>query len=507
MEVDISKLIRQYEGVKIATQNNYIGTLHYVWQFGKTNTARLIIEKIINSDAAANFCIVVPNIPLIDQWVSFLNDFPITANAIKAGKIKVYSANKIISGEVTEEFFLMIIDEIHRFTAPEWFKIIDGTYIKYNRIIGLTATFPANGEGEQISKYCPVIDVISRDEAISKHWISGIVEYNLKLDLSDEDKLKYEKYSTPISETLAKFRDLKRVFLDYDGKPIFNSDFALILSCFVGHVVKTGPYNKMEYVKGNNFRQSIARNKGWHPELDLNNELNRKTDILWNPSSLEIEAKKFKYFIERRQDLLINNSIKLEKVVELFDKFPVPTLCFNESVDFADRVAYKINHFSINAKLTLNTAVSYHSKLKSRPMIDPETNDYFRYKTGPEAGKPKPIGVDTIKNMIMEDIKNGEILFISTVRSLKEGISIPVLRMIITTAGDANPVTYLQKVGRGATIDPSDDGKVTRIINLYFDDFVLGDRTIKSRDKQKLVERQKASDNSIEWIENINDIM
>ena len=44
------------------------------------------------------------------------------------------------------------------------------------------------------------------------------------------------------------------------------------------------------------------------------------------------------------------------------------------------------------------------------------------------------------------------------------------------------------------------------IINLYIDDFKIGDKDVRSRDKQKLIQRQQDSENVPVWVNDISEI-
>lgn len=505
MDIDYKKLARQLKGVELFFQHDCIGTLEYVFQFGKTHTAKLIIDKFIDTRNAKHITIIVPNLPLVDQWRIRLESYDSIRDILNRVEIEILTAHEVVMSNRKFNTDLLIVDEIHGFTSTERYEIIKGAIINYSRILGLTGSYPNGQEKAMLDKYCPVIDKISFGEAASNNWISGIYEYNLGLDLPPEDKIRYARFSEPIRDMIEQFRGTKTLFKEYGGGYVFKSDFAVIMACYSGRLIKTS-LTQNQYLKGKVFRELVAKHKGWRQDLDLRNDVNRITDERWNPDNLEVNCRRFKSFVEKRNSLIIDNDVKLKTVLDIFDKFQLPTLCFNESIDFAEKIAYNINRFKAIPELGLKTAASFHSKIKSRAMIDEETGDYFRFKTGDKAGLPKPIGPDSIKKMILSDIENGNTMFISTVKTLKEGISIPNLRMIITTAGDANPITHTQKVGRGMTLDQNDDTKITKVVNIYFEDFDIEDKTIKSRDKRKLIDRQARSENLIQWIKNISEI-
>ena len=132
-----------------------------------------------------------------------------------------------------------------------------------------------------------------------------------------------------------------------------------------------------------------------------------------------------------------------------------------------------------------------------------ETGKWIRYgERSVNAGKVKKFGKDSIRKLAIEGMINGTYTFLSTARAFDEGLTIPNLKQVITTAGTANPMQYAQRGARGKTVDIYDPNKVTRIYNLYFEDFNIlnsdGEpELVKSRDKTKLLLRQSNNKNNI----------
>jgi superfamily II DNA or RNA helicase len=430
------------------------------------------------------------------------NDYVVRLNK---GTLKVMTADKVISNKLQDECTLLILDEVHKFTTSARFGIVEGRYIKYtNGILGLTATYPGGEKGDALSKYLPVIDKISYKEAFENKWVSGITEYNLSLSLSKLDKMRYVKFSKHISETISLFRMLHLYFKN-GNRLLFKNDYELIMACFRGHQVYK-PDGTRIWIKSKVFRDNVAALKGWHSKLDLSDASNYDLDLIWNPTYLEIRIKQFKDFIDKRNQLLFNNDIKLNTVLQILKKETRTTLCFNHSVEFAEKITFMLNK-NIYMDGILEIAQTYHSSIPSKIKINHETGDYYRNVSGKKKGLPKVIGTRVLKRLILEDLDAGRCKIISTVQSLREGISIPKLQQIITTSGDTNPVTYMQTIGRGMTINPEDSDKKVNIINLYFDDFVYDDKLVFSRDKQKLIARQAKNEDLIKWVSNIDEII
>ena len=100
---------------------------------------------------------------------------------------------------------LIIIDEIHKFVSSDRLfdlmpKIVDNSAFR----LGLLGVI-SDEIKPKIEKFAPIIDTISETEAIENKWISDYTEYNIPLELSDDDKLLYANYTSAMKETLEKF--------------------------------------------------------------------------------------------------------------------------------------------------------------------------------------------------------------------------------------------------------------------------------------------------------------
>ena len=460
-------------------------------RFGKTYTGILIIQKVLKHIPSATIVIIVPSIAIIDTWIDNLEIHGLNGRA----NIRVVTAHQVLNAPNDEYMCtLKIVDEIHKFISDERFKIITGEKANSKFFLGLTGTLPSGKLLGDLTHYIPVVDVITEQEAIDNNWISDYTEYNLGLELGEEDKLRYIRFSEPIHDTLALFKNSCRLFETNNGAFLFKDDYEVIQSCATGKAVHNG------YIQANVLRNSLAEKMGWSKQLDMSTEYGREREDIWNPIHIETRVKTFVSFVRRRTDIIHNNVIKLNAVLDIYSKFPNRTICFNESIMFAERVKEAIIY-------TLNKpAISYHSKTESDYILD-SNGKSFTYISGLRAGEPKKFGKKKILEEMLNGMRTGKYNFLSTARALDEGIDIPNLEQIITTAGSANPIQYSQRKARAQTVDIYNPGKIARIINLYFDDFVDSHgEYIRCRDKQKLRARQRLSDSNAYWVEDINDI-
>lgn len=496
MELDITKLDRQKEAANRWRIAGGKGALDLTRRFGKTFTAiEFIINPHLNANSDGKVIVVVPSEIILRQWGDNLKSY-----CNFNDRVFIYTVNYIQVNNFTDECSLLIVDEIHNFTTPNKKAIVDGTMIQHRYRLALDGTYPYGVQW--IEELYPVVDRITEDEAVANKWISPFVEYNFLLELPESDKRKYEKYSKPIAETLIMFAELLPRFTREEGHRIFENEYALVTACHTGFPT-VNLYNKNVWITYDKLCNTIAFMKGWHTALDISIPVNNELHEQWSPIAIHNRAKNFIDFVKRRNDLLINNPVKLNVIGDIIYRNMVSTICFNESTKFADIIADYIN-----ARFyPVYQAACYHSKIDSRTVIDPTTGDYFKFTTGDRKGQPKILGKDSIKKIVIEGARAGYYKFISTARALDEGVDIPIIEQVICTAGTTNPLTYQQRIARGKTIDTYNPNKVTKIINLVFDDFTNSDgELIKSRDKTKLILRQKQSGSSIRWIKSIDEI-
>jgi hypothetical protein len=487
--IDSTKLARQdLSSIKWRNAGG-IGTLNLVMRFGKTLVALLAINKMLVKNDKVDIVIVTPSVAVKQEWEDQITKYsiieklpePYTLNQSIVDYIRVYTANQVIDEELKITCDLLIIDEVHRFTSDKRIRLLRKEIINNKYLMCLTGSMPGGDMRSKIVSYAPIVDIITEEEALKNGWISSFIEFNVPLEFPENDKLEYRHYSNIIKDVLKKFKDLYKKFRWKDGSYVFNNDFDLIIACYSG---KSTVYR---YMKAEEVREGIRAQLSWN--TDLANE--------WTDEYIKDMAYKFNKSIAKRNDLLVNSIVKLNAVLTIFKNNPVSTICFNESTSFADVICDAINN---NIK---RCAICYHSNIATAPMIDPITGTWILYgERSVRAGEIKKFGKDSVKKLAIEGMRDGTYTFLSTARALDEGLTIASLEQVITTAGTANPMQYSQRSARGKTVDIYNLNKVTKIYNLYFDDFKIINEEgevefVKSRDKTKLYLRQSNNRNDI----------
>lgn len=488
---DPSKTLRQNQGIEIWRQNKGIGTHLYCPRFGKTQfgvtIANKVVAKLLGQNITPKVLILTPSEYICRNWRSYWDNYDFNVYPIKIVSINYYLENT----NLHHDYDLVIVDEVHKFLTDIRYAALKELRSKSKYWLQVLGLLPPEKDKGLILDLAPIIDVITDEEAIKNNWIAPSINYNVSLTLSDEDKIRYIKHTNIIGATLELFKGIHHK-LKHNGREIFESDFDAIYACFTGRKLPHG------FIEGKVFREMVAQVMGWSRDLDLTTDYGKQRDKHWNPNHIYEVAKTFQMVIKTRNEIIANNDVKLDVVVKLINKYNVPTIVFNESIDFVTKIADALG----------KDAIAYHSKIESRPIWDELNNDWFRYKSGAKEGEPKMFGKDKIKQELIEGMLSGKYKYLITAKALDEGLDIPNLELVIITAGSTNPLQQGQRSARGNTIDINNTTKQTKIFNLYFDDIITSDdngdlKVIKSRDKAKLMERQVQ--NSIELL-NIDEI-
>lgn len=476
MKIDLKRDARQELCTEKWKRNKGVGAIDACPRFGKTNIGLKIISKNRDKSPNSRIVILTPSELVQKHWENHISDVSVLTSNKAKNKIEDLKKNTID---------ILIVDELHKFTSDDNITLLD-TLCQYSKFrLALTGTYPY--DNKKLKSLFPVVDVITEEEARKEGWLSDYIEYNIPVSLTDEEKTRYTKFSEFITETLELFKN--KANLINSGTQLFESDFDLIMSCYVGKKPKDP---SVKYIKSSIIREVLATKMGWNRDLDLSDSYNKERDLYWRPENIYERCKLFRQFIASRNEILVNNHEKLKIIKEIVELNDVPTIIFNESTEFVNTIADELGP----------KAIPYHSKIKSRPMIDDEGN-VIKYTTG----KVKMFGATRLKEAAMEGIKSGKYKYLVTAKALDEGLDLPQLEQVIITAGSTNPIQQQQRSARGKTIDVENASKYTHIFNLYVDNFrdVLNN-VIVSRDKSKLITRQKSYTHSVKWLNSLSDL-
>ena len=285
IERQVSRDERQEEAKLKWIKNKCKGTLVQPTGCGKTVTALKCLKTVVSKYPNLSILVVVPTDNLKQQWEIQLEAWNINAN--------VQVINSVIKNTCNVD--ILVLDEAHRYAASCFARVFE--VVKFHYILGLTATFErVDGRHQIISKYCPVIDVITVEEALKNGWISEYKEYQVLIDVDDIDT--YNEYNRQFQEDFE--------FFDYD--------FSLVMSL----LGPQGFINRSKLrdlrCKDGGDRKAMFTAITHHATSFMRALQARKSFINNHPKKIEIARK----IIEARSDsriITFSNNIKMAESI------------------------------------------------------------------------------------------------------------------------------------------------------------------------------------------------
>ena len=485
--LDVSKSNRQEKAISNWKYNNYHGTLNQVMRFGKTREIELVVQRTRVNNPHKRILLLVPT------DIAYQN----VKNIVKEHLLECYTYNRfcnLIQEEPNQETYLLIIDEIHRFLSDKCVSII--SKIKATYKLGLTGSKLSTSHRNILTRLgFPIVDTIMEEEAIEMNWITDYDEYNVAIEISDKEKIKYKSLNDNIELIAENFRYIYKKVNNTFGRIVFTSDYEVIQSCYSGKKVLDSKFKQLEFIAPDTMRLIIGSIMGYKKDLVITNDYDRLKQSFWNPDSIAELAKSYIKCVTARNNYLKHNVNKVNAVYDISKVIQRPTIVYNDSIDMIDQLYSTLKV----------PRVKYHSQIESMPMKYDDNGEWITYLSGDKAGQIKLFGKTTLKRLAIESIKTGKAIYLITGKSLSESLDLPNIEYIICTSGDTNTTTYDQRVARGKTIDSNNIDKRCTIINLFIDDFYLDNEFVRSRDKEKLIIRQGNVKNVI-WLENIEDL-
>lgn len=281
----IDRTERQEESVQKWVNNKLKGTLVLPTGFGKTRCGLRAISRFLKKNPTASVIVVVPSDPVKVQWIAELAKWGLTADVITIG----------IASKTEMSCDMLVLDEIHKYAAPQAFRIF--TCIKYKVILGLTATFNrVDGRDALIAEHAPIVDTVSLQEAIQNNWISNYIEYKVLIEADD----------------IEKYRKDDREFQEHFS--FFNRDFDLAMRC----------------VSDWKLRYQLAKERAVDPAKVK--EINRQ---------IMIHAAGFQRTMQARKKFIYHHPKKIE-IANLILEHRKDRKCitFSSTVEMADRIKY-----------------------------------------------------------------------------------------------------------------------------------------------------------------------
>lgn len=281
---------RQQEAVRKWIKAKGKGTWEFPTAFGKTYSAITAIKAVRKKYPNLRVLVVVPTTTLKNQWIEELNKNDLYFN------IEVCVINTVIKHEWICD--MLIIDEIHVSGADLMSQVF--TKVKYKLILGLTATFERlDGKHSLISKYCPIVDVVTTLEAVANDWISTYREYQVLISVDD----------------IEEYNQLQREWLQHFEFFQFSFDIAMKMCGKDGWREKIKYRDELYKENDESKKKEILQMINYHSAGFMRTMTKRKAFINNHPKKIEI-AKKIMEARPNAKLITFSNNVKMAEALE-----------------------------------------------------------------------------------------------------------------------------------------------------------------------------------------------
>lgn len=458
-----------------------LGLITAVTGFGKTYILVLAIKYMNERYPDRTAIVVVPSTKLSQDWVGY---WSVEKNKTTGKEEKIWIKGHLENFNLrnTQVFVvntfvkytkwecdLLGLDECHRYSnedAQYFSTLLQIT--KFRFLLGMSATLSKRQEEFFLRYGIPIVDVIDEMEAQKYGYTAPSIIYNLGIALTEADKT----YSAEID---AKFRS-------YFSK--FSHEFDLVKAC-------NGKKDKLVSVRlkdGTNLGKKTPRE--WIEAIGRTHGYDGTVGHPYSPQNVARNAAQCMFCIRERKNKWQNAPQKLDLAVKIIQKFPVQTIAFSETAEFADKLVEKLPEI----------AVAFHTKLKT---IGVKGTEIVESENRMESADLKEQGYIVLGKTrrkalalkLFED-KTSPVRVMSTVRAMDEGVDIPSIEMVLMLAYSSVARQDTQRKGRGARIDYENLGKKTLVINLY----MMG-----TQEEKWLKEKQKGG-KAVIWVDSVEQI-
>lgn len=491
MNINISKSARQEEAINKWLDNKGIGTFNWVTGMGKTVVSTKIIAKIVakiethirntqpktKNDigllrkyvvASLKIAIVVPSTTLKEQWTSILEkQFPSYIDCFIINTMHSFSDPKY-----SENVYLVIYDEIHLYLDNNYFSLFSNIKAKFK--LGLSGTLFK--DNKFIKENCPIIDVITEQEAMDNNWISEHQQINYLVTLDDSENSIYRTESSFIAKYTPLFNFRNSSFFDTLKRCTTDLTLCDSISIF------------------NNYRPEKRKRR--LPQ-DFKADGTVKFEEL-SRDDVKTIAELLTWSMARRQQILFEARNKRWKMVEFLKTYPNRVyIIFVQFIKDVNSLIYYLKSHGI-------IAAPFHSQLEKIPLYKLPNGTLTtikcskavveKYKSGEKAGQPKTYGTPKIKEAILNDMRAGKYNVLISNTAGDTGVDIPNLDTSINLCYTGNPVQHHQRKGR--VIRLTEDKKAL-VINFACQNTI---------EMKKLEAGQSMTNNKITVVKNLKEL-
>lgn len=254
----------------------------------------------------------------------------------------------------------------------------------------------------EIYKHYPAVNTeLSANDLNAVNLSSPVEERRVGCTLPTADRELYDKYTDFITQCM-------NIFGDFDN----------ITKARIGDT-KAG-------ISGTEFRNQLALNNGWSPELDMTIGFNRQVDECYNPNILLDKATTCYEIMRNRNNLLTDSDAKLPMILSLVLGNPdKQIMIISKRGDYAAKVTKYLEEYGV-------AVGDYHDCIEPKLLLD-ENGIPITYKSGSSKGKPRYIKSKAISSLNERLFQEGRLRVLSIKNSSSDELRINVDMWIITS--------------------------------------------------------------------------
>jgi hypothetical protein len=288
--------------------------------------------------------------------------------------------------------------------------------------------------------------------------------------LSDDDRELYDKCTTFINNCVAIFGNLSIIDKCKNGDKTYN-------------------------VSAAEFRYQLAKENGWHENLDVTCEFQKRIDEVYNPNELFEKASTFYNITRQRRNLITDNESKLESILEICKKHKDDNIIIVSSRgEFANKITEYIN------KNLGNICGDYHNCIEDCIATD-ALGEVILIKSGVNKGKPKIVGHQAISTRNETFYNNGLLNVLSIKSSSDKKLKVKCSIIVFTTPICDNIFEFRT---RFSNIEITSEPIIT--YKLYCAN-TIEENLINKQQPHKLIKIINNNDKFIEYDENSGNII
>ena len=420
------------------------------------NLIQTIVAKFRYKNPSANVFIVVDSYNTRQSIKSVLNDDTI----------------KIISKDYVKTAYKYPYQLIITVGINENPNLIDylAKESKFTLCI-LTENIMDNHFITSIRKILPNIETSVNDNAIQSDRIySPVEEIRCGINLSDDNRALYDKYTEHITTSISVFGDLSN-----------------IEKCKIGDI-------KLN-ISSSEYRHMIAKENGWSETLDTNIEFQKQIDDIYNPNVLYERACMFYTISKQRRDLVTDGKEKLEEILDICkENKGKQILIVSKRGEFAREVTKYLNENGCKCG-------DYHDCIENMIAVD-DNGIPIIVKSGVNKGKPRIVGSQYISTNNLKQFNDLKLNILSIKNSSQNSLKTAV-DLVIFTSPLCSSIIELKQRFTNITFN----GIYTKVYKIYFNNTIEYAKISKEQENTLIKVLNKYEENFIQYDENSGDII